>query len=126
MPDPLSGTSTKALIKELLTERVPSRGPRTPPFQDEIVIVLLQPVAKLPGLTRFVTNATLEVEVLAEFVEGGANAEDEDGKVYLADSKREKLLRSGKSPSPKVPALGMQVPSHPHAETVGIFEMHGG
>jgi hypothetical protein len=88
--------------------------------------VLLQPVAKFPGLTRFVTNATLEVEVLAEFIEGGANAEDEDGKVYLADPNRKKLRRSGKPSSPKVPASGMQVTSHPDAETVGVLEMHGG
>lgn len=88
--------------------------------------MLLQPVAEFPGLTRFVTNATLEVEVLTEFIEGGANAEDEDGKVYLADPKREELLRSRKSSSPEVPALGMQSTSHPDAEAVGVLEMHGG
>lgn len=88
--------------------------------------MLLQPVAELPGLTRFVTNATLEVEVLAELVEGGANAEDEDGKVYLADPKREKLLRSRKSSSPEFPALGMQSTAQTDAEAIGVLEMHGG
>jgi hypothetical protein len=122
---PLSGTSLKALIKELHKERVLPRGPRRQSFQDTIVIVLLQPVAELPCLTRFVTNATLEVEVLAEFIEGGANAEDEDGKVYLGDPKRKKLFRSGKASSPKVPALGIHVTSHPAAEAVGVLEMHG-